>query len=500
MTPQLLLRFTLRVDFLTYLPRFESAFRDDYVYGIARFVEVFDTDRHSDESYCYQKMLEAGHFDCDPLATSSSDDESRTNWPWSPLSDTISWMSAYRVAEAAIDDRTDSLGELGQFIWKNPELGFEETKAHDYIATYLESEGFQVTRNYILPTAFRAEFGGPGPSVAILCEYDALPGIGHACGHNLIAEGSVAVAVGVKAVLASRESTHVGRLVVLGTPAEENGSGKQLLIDQGAFKDLDVAMMVHPAGMSILRLMSIALVRDGCGDTMAGVTCGKQQTWRQEQHRVRVKRLPVAMIPPGVTYSCRCLLSGVTTNPKPCVIKRGGLSSNVIPDETEMEYRVRAPTTRELVTLMEKVKGCFLAAAEATGCTVTIDVPTPIVKHNVPNETLARVFQKHGESLGMRFIDADPADNIALGASTDAGNASHVLPLIHPLYDIRTKALNHSEAFTEAAGTEAGHLETLKAAKALCFTVLDVLGNEKLLKDIKEEFHAKFNSTWAEKK
>ncbi|CAN7981928.1 unnamed protein product, partial [Ixodes pacificus] len=100
-----------------------------------------------------------------------------------------------------------------------------------------------------------------GPSVAILCEYDALPGIGHACGHNLIAEGSVAVAVGVKAVLASRESTHVGRLVVLGTPAEENGSGKQLLIDKGAFKDLDVAVMAHPAGMSLLRLMSIALVR-----------------------------------------------------------------------------------------------------------------------------------------------------------------------------------------------------------------------------------------------
>ncbi|KAM7307274.1 hypothetical protein ISCGN_010910 [Ixodes scapularis] len=305
-------------------------------------------------------------------------------------------MSAYRVAEAAIDDRTELLGELGQFIWKNPELGFEETKAHDYITTYLESEGFQVTRNYILPTAFRAEFGatkyrrilkaalddpfraardirdaleleisdttvrrclydaglhsrvacqlpllterhkqlrldfahflenwtvedwthvifsddstfctpldqrrrvwrpgnfwidgrmtwevysdildhvlmlfvldGPfpedrGPSVAILCEYDALPGIGHACGHNLIAEGSVAVAVGVKAVLASGESSHVGKLVVLGTPAEENGSGKQLLIDKGAFRDLDVAVMVHPASMSILRFMSIALVR-----------------------------------------------------------------------------------------------------------------------------------------------------------------------------------------------------------------------------------------------
>ncbi|KAM7307448.1 peptidase M20 domain-containing protein 2 [Ixodes scapularis] len=165
-----------------------------------------------------------------------------------------------------------------------------------------------------------------------------------------------------------------------------------------------------------------------------------------------------------------------------------------------MEYRVRAPTTRELVTLTEKVKGCFLAAAEATGCTVAIDVPTPIVKHIVPNETLARVFQKHGESLGMRFIDADPADNIAVGASTDAGNASHVVPFIHPLYDIGTKALNHSKAFTEAAGTEAGHRETLKAAKALCFTVLDVLGNEKLLKDIKEEFHAEFNSTRAEKK
>ncbi|CAN8017595.1 unnamed protein product [Ixodes persulcatus] len=121
-------------------------------------------------------------------------------------------MVNYKLAEEAIDARAQSLQQLGQFLWENPELGFEEVKAHDYLAHYLESQGFHVSRHYILPTAFRAEWGGPGPVVALLCEYDALPNMGHACGHNLIAEASVAAAVGVKAALDSQGPTKHGKV------------------------------------------------------------------------------------------------------------------------------------------------------------------------------------------------------------------------------------------------------------------------------------------------
>ncbi|CAN7999458.1 unnamed protein product, partial [Ixodes hexagonus] len=391
-------------------------------------------------------------------------------------------MSIYRIAEAAIDDRADALRELGRFVWENPELGFEEIKAHEYITAYLESEGFQVSRNYLLPTAFRAEFGGSGPCVAFLCEYDALPGIGHACGHNLIAESSVAAAIGAKAALEARESSHNGRIVVLGTPAEENGSGKQLLIDKGAFKDLDVAMMAHPVPTSSnLRFQSIALARLRVVYNGTASHAG-QSPWEG------VNALDAAV---GAYVNVSMLRQQMKTNCRVHgVIKRGGLSSNVIPDETEMEYRVRAPTTEELAYLKDRVEGCFLAAAEATGCSVSVDVPTPMVKHLVPNEHLVRVFQKHGEALGMDFFDADPANAKLLGASTDAGNASHVVPLIHPGFALKTTARNHTAAFTEVAGTEAAHQEALITAKALCFTLLDVLENDELLRDVKNEFQA----------
>ncbi|CAN7940519.1 unnamed protein product, partial [Ixodes hexagonus] len=149
-----------------------------------------------------------------------------------------------------LNGEAEALNKLGEYLWENPELNFKETKAHDYITQFLESEGFQVQRHYILPTAFRAEFQGAGsavtgPTVVIMCEYDALPNIGHACGHNLIAECSVAAGTAVKAVL-EHETSLQGKVVVLGTPAEEGGQGKVYLLEGGAFDGADVAMMAHP--------------------------------------------------------------------------------------------------------------------------------------------------------------------------------------------------------------------------------------------------------------
>lgn len=162
--------------------------------------------------------------------------------------------------EDIIDEKSERLHEIGRFLWENPEVRFEEEKAHDFLTGFLESEGFQLQRNYILPTAFRAEYGDGGPVAIIMCEYDALPDIGHACGHNLIAESSVAAAVAVKEVLRQESSTK-GKVVLLGTPAEETGMGKHYLLRGGAFYGADFAMMAHPAHKSFASTPTSALAQ-----------------------------------------------------------------------------------------------------------------------------------------------------------------------------------------------------------------------------------------------
>ncbi|CAN7999442.1 unnamed protein product, partial [Ixodes hexagonus] len=385
-------------------------------------------------------------------------------------------MVNYKVAEEAIDARANSLRDLGRYLWENPELGLEEVKAHDYITGYLETEGFQVTRSYILPTAFRAEYGGPGPVVALLCEYDALPGIGHACGHNLIAEASVAAAIGVKAALDSQGPKKHGKVVVLGTPAEENGNGKQPMIEGGALKDVDAALMAHTGSRNGLRFRSIAVSKVTVVYKGRASHAG-QSPWDG------VNALDAAV-------SAYVNVSVLRQQMKPTA--RGGASPNVIPERTVLDYSIRAPTTEDVLELKPKVEACFRAAAEASGCSVSTTVPSPMVKHLVTNEFMVQVYRKHAEALGFVFEDATSSNNEPIGASTDAGNVSHEVPLIHPSFDIGTTATNHTPAFAKAAATEAAHQATLLAAKALAWTVLDVLDDAQLLQSMKNEHNATF--------
>ncbi|KAJ8037856.1 Peptidase M20 domain-containing protein 2 [Holothuria leucospilota] len=163
-----------------------------------------------------------------------------------------------KIACERIDSASEELNAISQDLWSNPELAFEEHHAHDLLTAFLEKEGFEVQRQYILKTGFRASFGNDdGPQIAIMAEYDALPEIGHACGHNLIAESSVGAALGIKAALESMEKPR-GRVVVLGTPAEEGGCGKGLMMDGGAVDKIDVALMVHPYKHSIAEPFKLA--------------------------------------------------------------------------------------------------------------------------------------------------------------------------------------------------------------------------------------------------
>ncbi|KAG0421047.1 hypothetical protein HPB47_003054 [Ixodes persulcatus] len=166
-------------------------------------------------------------------------------------------MRDSQLVMEAVASQADELHRLGQFLWDNPETAFKEEKAHEYLTDLLEKQGFRVQRNYCLPTAFRAEYGDGGPVVTLLCEYDALPGLGHACGHNLIAMSSVGAGIAVKAALEADASLR-GKVVIMGTPAEEGGMGKELMLQKGAFDDVDVALMSHPEHRDALRLMMTA--------------------------------------------------------------------------------------------------------------------------------------------------------------------------------------------------------------------------------------------------
>ncbi|XP_049517380.1 xaa-Arg dipeptidase [Dermacentor silvarum] len=186
-------------------------------------------------------------------------------------------LDARQVVEDAVASRKEQLHAVGRFLWENPETRFEEHKAHNILCTFLETEGFDVKRHYVLQTAFRAEYGvGSSPVVALLCEYDALPGLGHACGHNLIAESAITAAVAVRDLMKRQEElcgTPVqGRVVVLGTPAEEGGMGKELLLRAGALDGIDAALMAHPETRSALRVVLSAR----CGVTVLFENDAKQ--------------------------------------------------------------------------------------------------------------------------------------------------------------------------------------------------------------------------------
>lgn len=381
------------------------------------------------------------------------------------------------IVKSAIEERTPSLNSLGNFVFENPELQFEEYKAHDYITNYLEQEGFLVQKNYILQTAFRAEFGRGSPVVVIMCEYDALPNIGHACGHNLIAECSVAAGIAIKEVL-QKDALLTGKVVVLGTPAEEAGHGKINLIDGGAFKDADVAMMVHPAPANIAAFPSTALA------TLRVEYRGK------ESHSAAAPWEGINALDAAVGAYLN--LSMLRQQIKPtwklgAVIKDADARANVTPSVYFMEVIIRAPENHELTELKRRVEACLNSAATATGCEVSVTLKDPIAQNVLTNTVLAKLYQEHAEKLGMHFPDISKFAALMAG-STDAGNVSHVVPVIHPTFKLDTRAINHMAEFAKAAGAHSSHELALAAAKALSLVGLEIMRDPKLLQQVKEEF------------
>ena len=378
------------------------------------------------------------------------------------------------VATHAVNSCGGELFGLSKEIWRNPELGLREVKAHELLTDFLEKKGFAVERSYTgIKTAFRATFGSGRPNVCVICEYDALPEIGHACGHNLIAEAGVAAGLGLKAALESKGAPQA-RVTVLGTPAEETTGGKVDLIRNQALEDVDFCMMVHPSSRSIVMPDFLALKQLEVTFTGRAAHAGASP-WEG------VNALDAVV----VAYNG---ISVLRQQMKPSwraqgIVVSGGSDTAVIPNCTTLHYNARAPTRKELVYLTAKVVACFEAAAMATGCSVNIRERGNAYDDLYSNETLSRMYANNLDKLG---IDYELRGEFTI--STDMGNVSYAVPSIHPMYCVGTGEHIHTGQFQKVAGTVEAHSATLGVAKALVFTGIDVLTTEGMLTEIGEEF------------
>ena len=373
-----------------------------------------------------------------------------------------------------IDARRQQLSELSLKIHSNPELGFQEVKAAAWLTQYLEENGFSVERGICqLPTAFKGSYGEGKPAITILAEYDALPGLGHACGHNIIA--TCAVGAGVASKLAIDQFG--GSIMVIGTPAEELYGGKATMIDRGAFNDVDVAMMVHPgaydtATIQVLACQTLEVEFFG----QAAHAAGRPEAGINALEAMVQSFVAINSLRQHIKDKAR--IHGIITD--------GGEAPNVVPAHSAGSFIVRAEEDTYLDELKERVLNCFIGAAKTSGARLEYrwgDVRYAPMRNNL---ALARLFIQNMQSLGHQIQLFEPKHTFG---STDMGNVSQVVPSIHPFVAIApVEVANHSPQFALAAASEAGTHGLLDAAKALAMTVVDLVANPEIVSKVKEEF------------
>ncbi len=382
-------------------------------------------------------------------------------------------------AADAVEQAGDELWELALRIHANPELCYKEEKAAAWLTEFLEKRGCRVERGVGgLPTAFRAEVpgSGPGPTVAIMAEYDALPQIGHACGHNIIATSAAGAGAAAAALAEAGRLPLPGRVVVIGTPAEEGGAGKVRLLEGGVFRDVDVAMMIHPLCRTRLWRQSLGLMKVKA-EYFGKATHASSAPWKGVNALNAVIGLFNALDAMRQQLRPDARVHGVITV--------GGQQANIIPEYTAAEFYLRSPDKAYLGELRRRFEAAAAGAATQTGCRVVVTFD-PVIHDPVrPNMVMVDLF---GRNLERLAFPVDPDDTGGYG-STDAGNVSQALPMIHPYIRIAPDDTpNHSRDFTEAAASPMARAGMLVAAKALAMTALDLLADPAAVAAAKAEF------------
>ncbi|MFC1897638.1 M20 family metallopeptidase [Chloroflexota bacterium] len=373
-----------------------------------------------------------------------------------------------------IDTQRQQLSELSLKIHSNPELGFQEVNASTWLSQYLEENGFSTERGICeLPTAFRASYGQGQPVIAILAEYDALPGLGHACGHNLIATCAVGAAVASKLAI----DPFGGSILVIGTPAEETYGGKAIMADRGAFNNVDIAMMVHPGVHNTATIQALAL-------QFLEIEFFGKAAHASARPEAGINALEAMLNSFTAINSLRQHIK--STARIHGIITDGGQAANVVPAHSAGDFILRAEDNIYLDELKERVLNCFIGAATASGARLEYRWGKIRYAPMRNNLTLARLFRQNMQSLGRKIPLFNPSN--AFG-STDMGNVSQLLPGIHPIVAIAPKdVLGHSPQFAEAAASEAGSRGLVDAAKALAMTVVDLVTNPEIASKVRGEF------------
>lgn len=403
------------------------------------------------------------------------------------------------AVHAAVDGARDELLALSRDIHAHPELNYEERYACALLSDALERWGFAVERGVGgVGTAFRATVGAGSPTVAFLAEYDALPDVGHGCGHNLIAISNVAAGLGAKAALGGL----AGRIQVIGTPAEEGGGGKIRLLEAGVFADVDVSLSSHPgAHLTIIprevegprALLAMIGFRYAYHGTSAHAAVSPHEGVNALNAVIRLFS--------GIDALRQHLRDDVRIHG---IITDGGKAPNVVPDFAAANFMLRARDREYLRTVVEKVRAVAEGAALETGARLEVvpyyPFPTPkgihaMYEENRPNLTLVRLARGNAERAGLK-VDDPPKDRRFGGASSDFGNVSQVMPSVAVSFAVSERPIpGHSPAMREAAVTDLAHANAIAVAKTLALTALDLLADPATLDAAREEFRSREPAT-----
>ena len=374
-----------------------------------------------------------------------------------------------------VESRQDLLLRISHDIHADPEECFGEHHAHDMLVSAIAENGVDVEPSaFGLETAFCARAGSEGPTVAIFCEYDALPGIGHACGHNIIA----AAGLGAGLAAASLAEQLGGRVVILGSPAEEGGGGKVAMIEAGALDGVDVAMMIHPADIDLRWMTTIAYQQLKVTYRGAGAHAAAHP-WdgRNALDAAVLGYMNVAALRQHIRPDER--VHGI--------FDAAGEKPNIVPSISAMTWYVRASNVERLSELQPRVVAALQGGAVATGCTFEHDWVGPTYADLVANRALERLFATNADRFGR--ILTEPGEGSAVVGSTDMGNVSHLVPSIHPMLAVSPRGIGiHTPEFASYAASADGDRAVLDGARAMAMTTADLWLRPEVLEEIRSEF------------
>ena len=371
---------------------------------------------------------------------------------------------------------SDRIVAVSREIHAHPELNYHEHFAHDLLTKVLQDAGVDVRPSaYGVPTAFEAVAGSRGPEVLVLLEYDALPGIGHGCGHNVIA----AAGLGAGLAAASIADEIGGRVRILGTPAEEGGGGKIAMARNGAFATGAAAMMIHPADAELLRMDSLAI------QAVDVVYHGKEAHASAAPWEGR-NALDAAVL--GYMNVAALRQHIRPTERVHGIITEGGEKPNIVPRRAAASWYVRSETLGSLQTLKGRVLACLEGASSACGCTMDADWEGHSYAEVRDNETLASAYAHNMAQAGRTVVDPREIGHRVLG-STDMGNVSYLVPSIHPMVAVAPRGTPiHTREFAEYAGSDSGDRAAIDGAMAMAMTVVDLWTDDALCERVNAEF------------